>query len=302
MKTKNILIFGDLHIKEKEIEEIELVISEIIDISIQRNIEEVWCLGDTLDRVIPTPKELEILANFFIALNKPIKMVVAKSHESIAKEENYLNHISIIYPKLQIGNEWQVSLSQTQKAFLGHFMLQESKFGYKERRIAKEFSEYKYVFLGHQHSFQYIKPNIYHVGSCRYIRAEEAKDEKKFVGVLEISDYDKCLEWIDLKSPYPLKEFIFNKDIFKDLDKLNSKTKVRVILNSFEDFKQFINKQDLYKEKFFNFKIKNDFVNTIKLKEDNRDLQSFKKELKFWMEENNIENEIQKIILIEVEK
>jgi hypothetical protein len=44
------------------------------------------------------------------------------------------------------------------------------------------------------------------------------------------------------------------------LDKLDPKTKVRVIFHDFESYTQFINKYDFYKNKFVLFKDKKDFL------------------------------------------
>jgi hypothetical protein len=54
------------------------------------------------------------------------------------------------------------------------------EYGTAEKTIA-ELKDYNHVFLGHQHSFQELSGNIFHLGSCRYINYNEAKDEGKYI-------------------------------------------------------------------------------------------------------------------------
>jgi len=298
----NILIFSDLHINKNELQECSVVLDEIIEICNVNNIEQVISLGDTFDKINPESECLDLLANFIIKLNRPMIIIAAQSHESTTPEESILNHFGLLNNNIKVVKEY----IDTTHMLCGHFVLNESKINYDAKKSKNDFVAYKYVFLGHQHTFEIIKPNICQLGSCRYVDFSEVDDFKKVICIIE--DYQKDTEkthFLGLKSPYPIKDIhlrqIYDKNTPKSplqgtiseedsrqiassaqivksaganplnpgvsvaigiqvLDKLDPKTKVRVIFHDFDSYTQFINKYDFYKNKFVLFKDKKEFI------------------------------------------
>jgi DNA repair exonuclease SbcCD nuclease subunit len=120
-----------------------------------------------------------------------------------------------------------------------------------------DLAKYDKVFLGHQHSPQEIvKNNIYHVGSVRYVSFNEVND-KKHVVLLE----DDKLTFI------PLKHTIKMVDVTDVtlLEQIPERTKVRVIFNSFEDYKKNASYVNKIGKRFFLFKVKMNFDDAHKI-------------------------------------
>ena len=120
---------------------------------------------------------------------------------------------------------------------------------------------------GNSHSYQKIRDNIYHLGSCRFCSFGESQDPAKYIAIIEHSSKQSSLKFI------PLKSVIGMKDVYNvsDLDDIPIRTKVRIIFKSFSQFKKEINQLEEYKNKFYEFKIKLDFTNntqSIKKEED----------------------------------
>jgi DNA repair exonuclease SbcCD nuclease subunit len=229
-------------------------------------------------------------------------IIAAQSHESTTPEESILNHFGVLNNNVKVVKEY----TDTTHMLCGHFVLNESKINYDAKKSKEEFKDFKYVFLGHQHTFEIIKPNICHLGSCRYIDFSEVDDLKKIICIIQ--DYNEKMEQIHfsgLKSPYPMKDIQLQQIDVKNapklplqgtiplesdrqiassaqiakfpgtnpsnqgvsvakgiqiLDKLDPKTKVRVIFHDFESYTQFINNYDFYKNKFVLFKDKKEFL------------------------------------------
>ena len=112
--------------------------------------------------------------------------------------------------------------------------------------------KYDYVLLSHQHQPQeLVKNKIYHIGSVFYKNFGEVEDKNKQVVLID----NGKLSFIPLKSPIPMVDII---DV-KKLNKIDPKTKVRLIIKSFEDYKRNVNHLSKWKEKFHTFEYKLDF-------------------------------------------
>jgi DNA repair exonuclease SbcCD nuclease subunit len=104
--------------------------------------------------------------------------------------------------------------------YCGHFSLKESSKNYDAKISKTDLKDYLYVFLGHIHSYELIKPNIVHIGSCRYINFDEAKDKQKIVAL--ITDYGTEAEkvhFMKLKSPIPMIQLELSKNCLKNTSK-----------------------------------------------------------------------------------
>lgn len=309
----NLLVFSDLHIKKTELIECGLVLDEIVMLSNKYNVDAVYNLGDTFDILKPESECLDLFSKFITKLNKPLICLAANSHESTTPEESIMNHFGILHPSVKVVKE-HIDESYL---YCGHFTLTESSINYGASRSAEEFSKYKYVLLGHQHSLQAIGKNIIHLGACRYIDFAESQDRAKVV--LLIEDYKGTTEknhLIGLKTPFPMQDVYLDpkgekvppraalakyEGEFKAiLDKIDTKTKVRVIFKDFDTYSKVINSLSDYKNKFVLFTEKKDFIISDTTLITAKNEMSIRESLIKYLEENNVSADIKKILLEEI--
>ena len=314
----NILFAGDIHLLEKDLVECDLVLKEIAELIKKHNVQKLILTGDTFDVIKPSSKELDLFSNFVKEINIPVIMLSANSHESSSFEDSVCNHFAILNKNITVVKNY----SEDDYLYVGHFIVNESKKNYGGSVGKKSLEKYKYVILGHGHSFEVIPQNIMQLGSCRYIDFAEAEDKAKCVLLIENwrEEKEKC-HFLGIKSCFSMKDttlsskaqstssgaksqaqsFSSVNDFCAYLDNLDSKTKVRVIFKDYEGYTQLINKLSLYKDKFVLFRIKKDFL----IIEDNlfapkqQDI-SLKESLIKYLEVNNVPSEIKTILLEEI--
>jgi len=203
----NILIYSDLHINQSFLKECILILEEIGMLANKYNADTLINLGDTFDILKPSSLEMDTFATFIKRLgnNKKHIIIAAQSHESETEQQSILNHYGILSNNVQIVKEYK----DGNHLYCGHFSIKESSKNYDAKLSKEEFKNYLYVFLGHIHSYSLIKPNIVHLGSCRYVDFSEAQDKHKIVTL--ISDYEterEQVHFLKLKSPIPMVEII----------------------------------------------------------------------------------------------
>ncbi len=217
----NILIYSDLHINQSSLKECIQILEEIGMLANKYNVDTLINLGDTFDGLKPSSKELDVFATFINRLrNKQHIILAADSHESTTQEESILNHYGILSDNVKIVKEYK----DGNHLYCGHYVIKESKAGYGAKISKANLKDYLYVFLGHIHSYQQIKPNIMHIGSARYVHFDEAQDKRKIVGL--ITDYDTQAErvhFLKLNSPIPMMEFILQSNNNNNLQEKDSK-------------------------------------------------------------------------------
>ena len=174
------------------------------------NVDTLINLGDTFDILKPSSKELDIFAIFIRRLgNKKHIILAADSHESTTQEESILNHYGILSDNIKIVKEFK----DNNHLYCGHYVIKESKAGYGAKLSKINLKDYLYVFLGHQHSYEMIKPNICHLGSVRYVDFAEAEDKVKIVALIAGYGTDKEeVHFLKLNSPIPMKELKLGKN------------------------------------------------------------------------------------------
>jgi DNA repair exonuclease SbcCD nuclease subunit len=212
----NILLFSDLHITQSSLKECVLILEEIGMLANKYNVDTLINLGDTFDSFKPTSIELDIFATFIRRLNKKIIILAANSHESTTQEESILNHYGILSDNVTIVKEFK----DGNHLFCGHMSIKESSSNYDAKLSKENFKDYLYVFLGHIHSHELIKPNIAHLGSCRYVNFDEAKDKQKIIAL--ITDYGTETErvhFMKLKSPISMIQLELSKNDLKNTPK-----------------------------------------------------------------------------------
>lgn len=244
MKT---LIVGDLHINERSIPEIEEIFEkDIFPIKADRIIQ----LGDFFDRNMPSPLEEKFACELVLKMKKYYKEVIILSgngEHDVVRNTSIIEHFASLGVKTVVGD-----FIEGINLFCGHFMMYESNLAFGSGRMGiGDLAKYDKVFLGHQHSPQEIvKNNIYHVGSVRYVSFNEVND-KKHVVLLE----DGKMSFIALKNCIPMLDVT---DV-RHLEQIDARTKVRVIFNSFEDYKKNASYVNKVGKKFFQFKVKMNF-------------------------------------------
>lgn len=205
----NLLIYGDLHICQSSLKECIAILEEIGMLGSKYKCDTFINLGDTFNFLKPNSQEMDIFATFIRRLgNKQHIIISANSHESTTETESVLNHYGILSNNIQIIKKFE----DANHLFCGHFVIKESNKNYGAKLSKEQLKNYLYVFLGHQHSYELIKPNIVHLGSSRYVNFDEAKDKHKIVAL--ITDYNTETEkvhFLKLRSPIPMKEFILKK-------------------------------------------------------------------------------------------
>ena len=247
------LIIGDLHITERAIPELaEIFAKDIIPLVSDSSFERIIQLGDWFDKNTPSPMELRYSSGLVKELQRHVKEIVILSGTG---EHDLLRGVSVVEHLEGLGAHIVKGDFVDNNILYGHWMLHESKqaFGTGKYGI-KDLENYDFVFLGHQHQPQGLGKNIFHVGSIRYCTFNEVGDVKhviklddtrknKFDGVRDISH---CIPMVDVTD-------------VTTLEHIDARTKVRVIFNSFEDYKTHASYVNKIGKKFFQFKIKMNF-------------------------------------------
>ena len=205
----NILLYSDLHLNQSSLKECESIFNEIVSIAEECNVDTVISLGDNFDNNKPTAIELNCFGQFIKKLgNRKIILLAASSHESETLELSSVDIFGILKNNVTIVKEFK----DGNHLYCGHFVITESTKNYGATLSKKDLKNYRYIFLGHLHSNQIIKPNICHLGSVRWVSFAEASDKHKMVAL--ITDYDgegEKVHFIKLKSPTPMIEVKIGK-------------------------------------------------------------------------------------------
>lgn len=219
---KNILIYSDLHINQSSIKECIQILEEIGMLANKYNVDTLINLGDTFDGLKPSSQEMDIFATFIRRLGNDKQHIIlaADSHESTTQEESILNHYGILSDNVRIVKEYK---DQNHILCLHEYFKESSK-NFGAKRSKEDVKNYVYVFTGHLHSYEVLKPNICHLGSCRWVNFDESKDKHKVVAI--ISDYcgdNESVHFLGLKAPIKMIEFILKSNNNKELQEKDPK-------------------------------------------------------------------------------
>lgn len=237
------LIFSDPHLDESSLPELSKVFSEII----KYPADELIMVGDYFNKA--NPSAMEILVGTELAcrlLGTYKKVTFVEGNHDCSREISairYLGYFGINIVKDYIDSD---------NNYYGHFMVEESKKEYGTARCKiSDLKQYNQVWLGHDHGLQELAKKRFHIGSCRYVNYAEVSDKGKFIALVENDD----IQFIPLKSVIPMKD----AHTIDELANIDPETKVRMIISSFDQFKNEINEINQYRKKFEEFKIKMDF-------------------------------------------
>ena len=330
----NILIYSDLHINLASLKECVLILEEIGMLANKYNVDTLINMGDTFDNLKPTSSELDIFATFINRLgNKKHIILAADSHESETKEQSIVNHFGILADNVQVVKEYK-----NKYLYCGHFILKEASKNFGATLSKEAFKEYRYVFLGHCHSFEIIKPNCVQLGSSRFINFDEAKDQHKVIAIIsDFGEDDEKVHFMKLKAPIPMLQLELQKlpplegskdaseptkalpgvsgegicaqesgilAVCQKLDKTDPNTKVKVVIKDFESFREFLPFVNRYSSKFEVFKYQTDFtiISTNNQKPLSTETKSFKESFQNWLSKQlNLDSKVKKILQKEIE-
>jgi hypothetical protein len=296
----NWLIFSDLHLTQQDLPECTQILDEIIEIKTQFNIDTVANLGDTFDQIKPPSECIDLFASFIDRLNCKIILLAANSHESTTETSSIVNHFGILNKNINVVKEY----IDGNNLYLGHFFIKESKLNVGETKSLKEFKEFKHVVCGHQHLWEVIPPNFCHVGSARFVDFAEANTcPKKVLLIKNYGEINEKCKFLNLKSPYPMLDINNTHslmDLTTTLQKLSPNSKIRVINETYEAYKNFLAIENEFRTKFIIFKHKNLFESTITLEKSTKKNISFEQGFQLWIEKQDIDNEVKKELLEEI--
>lgn len=311
--AENILIYGDLHIAKDSLIECERILNEISSLCVKHKITTLISLGDNFDIRTPGEEERKLFAKFLkdVPVNKVI-LIAADSHESNTKELSCVDLYGILLDKVEIVKEYSDGT-----LYCGHF-------------IAKECNEYgatlpvtnlteELVFLGHRHGFKEILTNKYQLGSCRYVKFDEIDDSFKRVAIIQNYKLKtQKLAFLALDSVTPVYlaalskksslrgdlpishgSFLTVSELCQKLDSLLDNTKIKVIVEDFSLFKEYVLVENKYKSKFTKYLRENKFTTETKEEATIKEVP-FKEMLVKYMKLNKIDEEVQSIIKKEI--
>lgn len=281
-----ILVFSDLHIDLENIQECISIMNEIKSYIKDYRISELVTIGDIFDKYNPSNDEINAFCNFLKEINIKTHIVVAPSHESITPENNIFKHFELLNPNIKTYFKELV----LNNIYFGHFTVKESLKGFNETKSIHDFINYQYILLGHQHTWQKIINNAYHIGSSRWVRFDEDHKINKKVAII----HDNNIEFIDLKSPIKILDVLYNSE--NDLPS-NRDLKVRLIFKSYLSLLNWLKVSNKYKNYFHVLKIKIDFENLeISKLQENKKVESYAQELLNWIDKNNVDEKIKTLI------
>lgn len=331
---KNILIFSDTHIDKENLSECKSIFEEIGTIAKANDVDTIIDTGDTFDILKPGSEELDLFSSWIADLkpkynvNKLI-VIAADSHESETKSISIINHFCILTSTVSVYKEF----TDGKNLYCGHFGITECPMNYGAKISQKDLAQYKYVFLGHIHSFYQVK-NIIGLGSVRYVSFSEWQDKKVVAVITDYKGSNEKLEFIELKSPIPMKQLEIGQTLPKTeeikprrrgrprknvqpegkengflgvtgaidiLNSLDPNTKVKVIIKDFSSYKQFVNVEDKYKQKFVRFIRVNDFSLISEITPNKaKSKTSLKESFDEFVKEKNVDDGIADIIIKEI--
>jgi len=262
MPKYQFLIVGDNHIDEDCFLETEHVFKEIL----KYDAGEVVFLGDVFHKNNPSPKEIDFAMRWFRRfVDRYGDVNVILGNHDLYGGYQVTKLLTYVGVSVKRDNEWSMS-SPVGSFFFGHYFVEESVDNYSVNpiKIADISSKYKYVFLGHQHRWQELTNNAWHVGSTRYVGFGEYGDPliPKKIAVI---DSRGDVSFKELKQPYPLTQFSCVDDMYKHYrsgPKTTIYDKIRLKYTDFDSYKKDINKLDpILLPLNHKIKIKLDFVN-----------------------------------------
>lgn len=250
-KNKTELIITDAHIDEKSIADLENIFTEICKYKAD---VLVFC-GDYFEKKKPTPREIIFGTKWAYKFKQLFKKVILlKGNHDKTEDISAVDYLK--YFGITVVDDY----TDECKNYFGHFMVKGSKLEYGTAKCSlTDLKTKKRIILGHQHSFQKLAKNAFHLGSVRYVNFNESQDKHKFIAKI---DSKNEIHFIPLTSPMPM----YDVNSIEELSKIKpGMVMVRLIISSFEQFKNEVNAIAKERHKYNTFKLKLNFVKKTKV-------------------------------------
>jgi len=239
------LVIGDTHIDDPYLGELREIFDEILDIKA----DSVIHLGDYYNQCKPSPEALTFgteMAQKIVSRYGDFTLLAGNGRHNWMNGHSVTDYMTFLGVKC-VGMEYE-QVIDGKNVLYGHHMTNESykEYGSYFYTVADLKKKYDLTLLGHQHIPQDITANIFHLGSVFYQHFNESKDPFKRIAIID----DGKIEFIRLQSSIPMMDVT---DI-KELTEITPRTKVRLLISSFEDFKKSVNGLGEWRNKFVEFK------------------------------------------------
>jgi len=282
----NTLTFGDPHIEDRALEELDLIFTEICSYDAGRLI----MLGDYFHKSKYTHTELLFGLKWAIKFRDKYKDVVFLTGNG-AHERIKGNNVVEIFQ--HVGIKVVNDFIDENNNYYGHFMVDHSKlaFGHYSKTTV-EMRKYNWVFLGHEHIYEHFD-NIIQLGSVRFVSYQETFIPVKYISILT----DKEFMSIPLRTTVPM------VDVYSvsDLPNYDKNTKIRIIYNNFAKFKSELSEFNEQKSNFKELVYKCDFKNNRPEVKQNKNLD-LKPRLIEWTKKEVKDEEVKELVLSKIEK
>lgn len=238
-----ILVIGDTHIDDPYLDELHEIFQEILSY----DADHVIHLGDYYNHNKPSPQSLNFgteIAQKLFAKYESFTLLAGNGRHNWMNGHSVVDYLSYLGVKC-VGMEHSQEIDG-KKVLFGHHMTYASKLEYGSAHYGLEdLKKYDIVLLGHQHIPQDEK-YFHHLGSVFYQHFNESRDPFKRIAMIDKGK----MEFIPLKSPIPMVDV----ENVKELEHIDPRTKVRLLISSFDSFKKSVSSLSQWKEKFVEFK------------------------------------------------
>lgn len=251
-----ICVIGDIHTKENDIEEIELVLQEIFDECLKRKINKFFFLGDIFDRKRPSPIEYDFVTKWMrkFQIHGSVT-IVSGNHDAVTDKNTALDfsrHFGII-----LENDKCIKVIGDKSIYLGHHATDQGDEFVKDKNYKlKDLKKFDLAFLGHLHNFHKLADNVIHLGAIRKCNFGEIDYPQPRIAL--INEKDLKIEYLELKSPFPMKD-VSVTEIKKIVKFGGSQSKIRLVLKGYEEFLGIIDDLPKISKNFYNFTVKHDY-------------------------------------------
>ncbi len=284
-----ILVIGDIHSDKSSIEELEAIFEEIC-------FGEQWArivlLGDIFDRKNPCTEVINYVTKILTKMLKicPVD-IVDGNHDAISQSISALDYST--YFGVTVHRE-ESSIKAGEKTIgLGHFFTDMGdQFKKDERHKVKDLAKkYDLTLLGHDHCFRKLAPNVFHLGSIRRQHFGEVDYGVPKYATLSTESFKMTL--CEVKSAIPM----IDASSIEDALKIDSRTKLRLVFKSFEDYIKNINTIPKLQRKFHVFKVFHDYVQKVsKIKKEVKKGKSFEEMFGAFLNKEVKNKEVKKLI------
>ena len=202
------LVIGDIHISsDNRLEDRKKVLSQIVDIAIERQVDQAWFAGDLFDSRHPNPEECNALYEVIMRLKEAgIQSVLLIGNHDKSKGYSALD----VFAKLKVEGVNVVEDHYVENGiFMGHFLVKELVLSndvelsgvITAEQLVKRYPDPTVFVIGDNHKPSHIEYNgkdLFSLGSIDRCDFGERRNEPRVL-FLEIEKNDRKINSIPLK-------------------------------------------------------------------------------------------------------